>query len=621
MNLPESGSARTFTTEEILKKTFSQKNRREDPNAVAPATPEEYIEKLEAKGAFTAMFVGSVPGLGLSPSQVMLNKPAWLGDPPEINNISYEENCEVLVIGSGQAGTTAGLRCAELGADTLILEVQTWEEYDGYACDMATYNSKHFLNKGVPEYDLMDIYNEYMRKALGHAHPKIVRDYVTRSGEMLDWMLKFIPEEYIQKYSYACNYKGNSKFPGEACGQKSYIGMLQWRDQKSNCNMWPFVMRSLHKAAEGFGARHKYGAQAIRLVQNEAGDVVGCIASDVDGRFFKVNCKAVIVAAGDYGGNPDMRLDLCDLQRNLAWSYGMDRTDAKSVFSGGRDGSGIRMCLWAGGTIEAGPRASQGASINEHPGFPFGGCFPVFGPDGRRFMNETVTKFGSIGAVDMLPRDSLITSVTDSNWDEYCECQGYGHEVMDRSNEYMLSTVRAEMANYKTGPEGFGVHAFARYGNELQTIYAADTIEELGKILGYSGESLKAFLDEVERWNKMCEDGYDSDWGCDKNYLFPIRKPPFFGVKTLPGGGPFGGFDGPAPAMGGLCHHAGVCTDGNYNVLKADKSPIKGLYAVGNCCGQRYGVQYHTPTAGNSCGSALTTGYIAAEHVVSTLKE
>ena len=61
-------------------------------------------------------------------------------------------------------------------------------------------------------------------------------------------------------------------------------------------------------------------------------------------------------------------------------------------------------------------------------------------------------------------------------------------------------------------------------------------------------------------------------------------------------------------------------SDGSYNVLTAGKQPIPGLYAVGNCCGQRFGVQYHTPTAGNSCGSAMTTGYVAAESVAASLK-
>ena len=90
---------------------------------------------------------------------------------------------------------------------------------------------------------------------------------------------------------------------------------------------------------------------------------------------------------------------------------------------------------------------------------------------------------------------------------------------------------------------------------------------------------------------------------------FKIQDPPFFAASAVTGGNP----------SGGLCQHAAVCTDGEYRVLTGAKAPIPGLYAVGNCCGQRYGVQYHTPTAGNSCGSAFVTGYLAAEYVKNDL--
>lgn len=604
-------SQRIITQEEYLKKTYAQGNRRQDPNAKAPETPQDYIARVNEGDALISMMVGSVEGLGLTGDEVMQNKPLWLGDAPEIADIAYEKDCKVLVIGSGPAGSTAILRLAEAGIDVLALEVQTWEEYDAFACDMATYNSKFFLDLGAPEYDLMEVYNEYMRKALGHAHPKLVRDYVTRSGEMIDWVLSYLPKEYIAAYAHATQYKGNKYFSGETCGQKSFIGMLQWRDEKTNNNMWPFVMRSMHTESQKMGAKYIYGAQAIRLLQAEDGSVIGCIAEDIDGNYFKINCEAVIAAAGDFGGNPDMRLDLCDTLRNLAWSSGRDRTAAQNTNSGGRDGSGIRMCLWAGATIEAGPRAGQSAAINSKPDFPFGGCWTTFGPEGKRFMNETIMKFGANDAINMLNPEGIVAIVADSNWDENCEYQGYGHEVMDRSNDHMLAVIREDMANYKVGPEGFDVHNFARYGESYDHIYAANTIEELGEYLGYEGEALKAFVAEVDHWNEMCDAGYDSDWGCDKNYMFPIKKAPFFGAasklsKAVPGGG--------------LCQHAGVCTDGSYRVLNSDKKPIGGLYAVGNCCGQRFGVQYHTPTAGNSCGSAMTTGYVAAECVIEDVK-
>ena len=437
----DSGEAGTYDVMQELS-TF---NRGQNASAKAPTTPEEYIA-LKGDGVLSAG--GGCEQLGIKPADFMLNKPAWLGDAPVVSDIADTEDCDVLVIGAGNAGTVAALRCQEEGANVFLADMQTYDEYDEYACDMACYNSKLFLDKGTPEIDTTEVFNEYMRLSRGHAHQKIVRDYAMRSGEMLDWMVGHIPAEYVEKYAKTSNYKGNDNFNGECCGQRSWPAMTQWRDEESNINMWPFVIRSVHAAFEEAGGTIKWGYQGVVLVQD--GDAVtGAVFQDVDGAYHQINAKAVVVAAGDFGGNPDMRLDLSDQMRNLAWSYGNDRTDATSIGGMGRDGSGIRMCMWAGGTMEGGPRAGQAAGINGVPGFAFGGAWPCFGNDGKRFMNETMVKHGSNGYLDMLPEGQLLVNVTDANWEEYLSHQGYGHETMDRSSDYMVEEVRENMANYK----------------------------------------------------------------------------------------------------------------------------------------------------------------------------
>ena len=404
-------AASAITWDDIFATSYSQANRGSNPDAKAPETPEEYIEQKGNGDIMGSMMVGMVDSLNIPEEQFMNNKPAWLGDEPQLaDKVEYTKDCEVLVIGSGQAGTAAALRCAEEGLNTICCEVQTWEEYDNYACDLTTYNSKFFLDKGAEKYDPMDIFTEYMVKALGHANQKIVKDYATRSGEALDWMLAELDPDYVAKYAHAVNYKGNKHFQNPCSHSYYYVGMTQWRDTgtetNTNNNMWPYTVRLLQQKAVEKGCEYIYGAQGLTLV-HENGKVTGAIFTDIDGKYFQVNADAVIVAAGDFGGNPDMRLDLCDTLRNLAWSYGKDRTDVNNISSMGRDGSGIRMMLWAGATMEAGPRAGQAAGINSRPSFPFGGIWPIFGNDGKRFFNETITRHGSSAAVTMWPRTRL----------------------------------------------------------------------------------------------------------------------------------------------------------------------------------------------------------------------
>lgn len=49
--------------------------------------------------------------------------------------------------------------------------------------------------------------------------------------------------------------------------------------------------------------------------------------------------------------------------------------------------------------------------------------------------------------------------------------------------------------------------------------------------------------------------------------------------------------------------------------MRNDNSLIKGLYAVGNSLGGRYGLGYSCPSAGNSIGMATTHGWLAGQIV------
>ena len=52
------------------------------------------------------------------------------------------------------------------------------------------------------------------------------------------------------------------------------------------------------------------------------------------------------------------------------------------------------------------------------------------------------------------------------------------------------------------------------------------------------------------------------------------------------------------------------------HLLRQDmETPIKGLYACGNCLGQRFGIGYSTPSAGASMGMAMTHGRVCGKIV------
>ena len=114
----------------------------------------------------------------------------------------------------------------------------------------------------------------------------------------------------------------------------------------------------------------------------------------------------------------------------------------------------------------------------------------------------------------------------------------------------------------------------------MNEIFVGATVEEVLKNAGLEGEALENAKASVERYNELCAAGKDTDFGKPENLLIPIDEGPFYlavqGTNKLYG-----------PGLNTL---AGLCVNGNYQVLTASKNAvIDGLYAVGNTMGERYG--------------------------------
>lgn len=137
----------------------------------------------------------------------------------------------------------------------------------------------------------------------------------------------------------------------------------------------------------------------------------------------------------------------------------------------------------------------------------------------------------------------------------------------------------------------------------------ADTVEELAALIKVDPAALRT---TIARWNGFVDKGVDEDfyrgeraydqWLGDPFHgpnpaLGRIDKPPFYAVDIVPGD---------------VSTYGGAVTDVHGRVVKADGTPIEGLYATGVSTASVMGGVY--PAAGASIGPSLTFGYIAARH-------
>ncbi len=545
----------------------------------------------------------------------------WLGTPPEIaaNSITETLGCDILVLGGGNSGVFAARKAAETGASVIVCEKLSEKRYLPLGCDMAYINADCYLEQGCEPIDPMEVLNEWQRRSLNRTNPALIKKYLLRSGECCNWIRKIVPQEELDELTVFHSWPdGRDGVVMDVCGQKSFAGSISYRDfnnilgRGANNSAWWRIVDYSIKEAQAHGAKWLWDTVGVVLCQDNNGDVTGAIVKSGDGEYRKINAKAVILACGDFSGNRDMVLDLHDEVRQLADISDIDTSKIAGGMFGGGDGSGHKMGLWAGGVMEPGPRASVNFSNGAGaPDIALIGNYPIFGGDGKRFGNESICVFGGQGYIMRRQGGERMCKIADGNWEENLMHQGYEHDMSSTTCKREWDLVREDMANYKTGPDGFPVHCFTGYGMRPHKLYAADTLEELADLMGYEGDAKQGLLDEIAHYNEMCHAGKDTDWGRDPALMNPIEKPPFFGEAKI---------SEKNRITAGMVQLSGLMVTDDMQVRRKDDSIIGGLYAVGNCCGGRYAIQYPTMMAGNSIGIATTLGMVVGEFAAKNIQ-
>lgn len=188
----------------------------------------------------------------------------------------------------------------------------------------------------------------------------------------------------------------------------------------------------------------------------------------------------------------------------------------------------------------------------------------------------------------------------------------FGHAMLERGLErtnhsWMILDAR-HRRRYVNNAFLMGSKKFYEQGIAVK----ADTLEELSESIGVDKETFKA---TIQRFNRFARHGHDEDFGrghdaYDNYYGDPTHGPnpnlgeiargPFVAIKIV---------------LGDLGTKGGLLTDERARVLDTDGRVIRGLYAAGNTSASVVGRTY--PGAGSTLGPALVFGYIAGKDAAS----
>jgi tricarballylate dehydrogenase len=491
-----------------------------------------------------------------------------------------EQGYDVVVVGAGNAGMSAAHAARERGARVLVLEKADREWAGGNSAFTA--GAIRIAHGGLD--DLGDILEgiddelaaktdlepyttdefraDMRRVTLGRGDEAMARVLVDDSGPAVRWLhgrgVRF--RLMYERQSY--EVEGRHRFWGGLA-----VGTVDGGDG---------LMAQHFAAAERTGIEVRREAPVIDLTRGESGAVTGVVVRRPDGGTATVEAGAVVLAAGGFEANPQLRAAYLGPNWDVAKVRGTPHNTGEVLLAALAHGaqaygnwSGCHAIQWDADAPPTGDREiTNRFSRQSYPvGIVVNRRGERFVDEGEDFRNYTYAKFGA----EVLRQPD-----------------GVAAQVFDRKTVGLLRTIDYE------APGAARVDA--------------DTLGELAEGLGVDRAG---FERTVAEFNAAIQPGEFDPSVKDRkrtegiappksNWAVPIDEPPFVGFRIT---------------CGITFTFGGVRVDDDARVLDAGGRPIPGLAAAGELVG---GLFFHNYPGGTGLTAGAVfgrrAGYAAAEH-------
>lgn len=510
----------------------------------------------------------------------MNKKPSINLSNPTIEPVTEEIiQTDIIVIGGGLSGMSAGLTAAEQGAKVVIFEklpsLGGAGVYPEGSLGVGTKLQKK-EGKGAT-------LNDAFSKAIDFHHWRVnagaLHELMKNSGETINWVAD-----------------NGVEFSGLKTVYPPEQSLWTWHIYKHN---GASVTKNFYKKILASGGEIYLETPVKKIIRDaQSGEVVGVEAvNSVTGEKIVAYGKGVIVATGGFSNNRDMiEKYVTDVnQRNMI------PVKLRGPLIDGREGDGINMALAIGADI-AGMQTIAGNSpyVDQDPPIrQFNGAdyqkqartslsqpFLWINRHGERFFNESLGSSFTTVYNAMTMNGGVMYSI----WDDAMRQKMIKEGPVTPFNAIVIpgQPMKALDQAIETGmKEGW--------------MAKGDTLDDLAKQIVVPAEALKATIAKV---NQYADQGFDPDWGRKKEHLFKFQdKGPYYAVK---------GIRAYFLTLGGLKMNS------NLQVYDTHDQVIPGLYVVGQDMGGLYDSTYDLLLEGSASGFALTSGRMAVKHIIST---
>ena len=416
-----------------------------------------------------------------------------------------DTSTDVVVVGGGGAGLTAAISAKEKGANVILLEKMSMLGGNTNYATGGINAAESKLQKQLGIKDSSELfYQDTLKGGKNKNNPELLKTLTENSGEMISWLTERGADLTEVSYSGGQSVKRiHRPTGGKAVG--------------------PMLVNTLSEFAEKQNIDIRTESTVTEILKE--GDRVTGVKVSHNGNVYTIKAKAVIMATGGFGANPEM------VAKYNPKLKGFDSTNSPAI-----TGEGIAMVEAIGGTlvdmkeIQTHPTVvhKNTAMITESVR---GEGAILVNRDGKRFINELETR-------DVVSKAEL---------------------AQKGKSAFLIfdETVRENLG------------AINGYINKGYAV-SANSLEELGKKIGIDSKNLVATM---KKYNEYVKSGKDTEF--NKNILpRQLVKAPYYAIEVSPA---------VHHTMGG------VAINNSAEVLTADGKIIKGLYAAGEITGGVHG--------------------------------
>ncbi|HIY82426.1 MAG TPA: FAD-dependent oxidoreductase [Candidatus Rubneribacter avistercoris] len=469
---------------------------------------------------------------------------------------SWDQETDVIVVGTGAAGVAAAMTALEAGCEVVMIEKEKLAGGITSVCEQycAFDSSLHLPQNFDDVEDSAELMLEdALRVSNGTADEALAKIYCDDSANCLNWMIE-----------HGCEFKGSLRVSDGRHGQGKYITATAGE-----------LTAKLLPAIEAAGGSVLTETPLTDIVRDEeSGRVTGVVCSD-EGTRIKAR-KGVVICTGPWSDDEVL------IPRHMkpVPSLVSECASTLSAF-------GMPYGPYTGEAIRAAQR--KGAAVRHMEYIMFDPYYSV-----PEVMADKVAPAGLTRAVNQI----LISPEGRRFTDEGKSRGAIALDIIDLPGNTYYPVVDGRHLPDPTGSTKFSVEQldeFVAGGYMVRSDTLEGLASEMERVFGTPKD---AVLAEIERYNGFCATGVDEDFGKDPHHMTPIDQAPFYA--------------GPAETCRDMYTHGGLETDAEARVVDLDGVAIPGLYAAGMCTGGPLG---EITISGNWQTSAIAFGRIAGKNV------